>query len=110
MKIFKLIVLSLTLSTCACLAEEIQQGKLYLAGTYVHSSQTGIGLTIPQGWQGAWPPGSEMFILESADLNANIFMLVEIGNSTGLMSLLSNPIPLDSSITLVPIFSPEKNR
>jgi hypothetical protein len=90
------------------MAEEIQQGKLYSGGTYVESSQSGVGLTIPQGWQGAWPSGAEMFVLESADLKANIFMAFEQGDEAGLKAMMSNPIPLDLTIQLVPASSPKK--
>ena len=46
MKLWKILLL-LLLSTTTCIAEEVQQGKIYSAGAYVESSQTGIGLTIP---------------------------------------------------------------
>ena len=96
------------LPATVCLAVEVEQGKLYSSGTYVESSQTGVGLTIPKGWQGAWPPGSEIFVLESAALKANIFMVLQPGDEAGLKSLLSNTIPLDSGIQLVPASSPKK--
>jgi len=105
MQLWKILVF--TLST-ACLAEEVQQGKLYPGGAYVESSQTGIGLTIPQGWQGAWPPGSEMFVLESASLKANIFMAMQPADENGLRVWMSNAIPLDASIRLMPASSPKK--
>jgi len=105
-KFLKVIVL--VLSTSVCLAEEIQQGKLYPGGAFVESSQTGVGLTIPQGWQGAWPQGSEMFVLESTTLKANIFMTFEQGDEAGLKTFLSNPVPLDARTRLVPASPPKK--
>ncbi len=72
-------VIILMLSTSVSMAVEIQQGKVYSGGAYVESSQTGVGLIIPQGWKGAWPQGSEMFVLNSVNLKANIFMNFEQG-------------------------------
>ncbi|NOY72613.1 MAG: hypothetical protein GXP14_09595 [Gammaproteobacteria bacterium] len=101
-------VIILVLSTSVCLAVEVQQGEIYLGGTYVESSQTGVGLIIPQGWQGAWPAGSEVFVLESVGLKANIFISFEQGNEAGLRAMMSNPIPLDASTQLVPASAPKR--
>ena len=90
------------------MAEEIQQVRVYGGGSYVESSQTGVGLTIPQGWQGAWPSGSEMFVLESTELKANIFMAFQPGDSAELKAFMSNPIPLDPTVKLMPVSAPEK--
>ncbi len=106
MKVFK--VIFLLLISAVCMAVEVQQGKLYSGGTYVESSQTGIGLIIPQGWQGAWPQDSEMFVLESRDLKANIFMTFEESDEAGMKALMSNTIPLDATIQLVPASPPKK--
>ncbi|HHI94360.1 MAG TPA: hypothetical protein ENK04_12735 [Gammaproteobacteria bacterium] len=101
-------VIMLLLGASESLAVEVQQGQIYSAGTYIESAQTGIGLTIPQGWKGAWPQGSEMFVLESASLKANIFMTFEQGNEAGLRTLMSNPIPLDARTQLVPASTPKR--
>jgi hypothetical protein len=101
--------LLLTFSATFCMAEEIQQGRIYGGGSFVESSQTGIGLTIPKGWQGAWPKGSEMFVLESAELKANIFMAFQPGDEAELKTFMSKPIPLDSTVQLVPVSAPKKN-
>ena len=100
--------LILLLSTSVCMALEVQQGKIYPGGTYVESSQTGIGLIIPRGWQGAWPQGSEVFVLESTALKANIFMTFDQGTEAGLRNLMSNRIPLDASTQLIPASSPKR--
>ena len=101
-------VIMLLLSSSVSLAVEVQQGQIYSGGTYIESTQTGIGLTIPQGWKGAWPQGSEMFVLESASLKANIFMTFEQGDEAGLRILMSNPIPLDARTQLVPASTPKR--
>ncbi|MFV2056803.1 MAG: hypothetical protein ACC707_10065 [Thiohalomonadales bacterium] len=101
-------VIILLLSTSACMAVEVQQGQIYSGGTYVESRQTGVGLIIPRGWQGAWPQGAEAFVLESAALKANIFMSFEQGTEAGLRKLMSSPIPLDSSTQLIPASRPKR--
>lgn len=101
MKIISLLLL--LLPAVVCQAVEVEQGKLYSAGTLVESSQTGEGLTIPPGWQGAWPVGSELFVLESTELKANIIMAFQPGSETTLYTLLSNTIPLDTTTQLEPV-------
>ena len=98
----------LLLSTSVSLAVEVEQGVIYPAGTYVESSQTGVGLTIPRGWQGAWPAGAKMFVLESTSLKANIFMSFDQGTEAGLRTLMSNRIPLDASTKLIPTSTPKR--
>jgi len=98
----------LLLSTSVSTAVEVQQSKTYSGGTYVESSQTGIGLVIPRGWQGTWPQDSELFVLESVNLKASIFMTFEQGDEAGLRSLMSNTISLDARTRLVPTSSPKK--
>ncbi|PCJ86860.1 MAG: hypothetical protein COA54_07085 [Thiotrichaceae bacterium] len=101
-------ILLIVLSSTTCFAEEVQQGKIYPAGAYVESSHTGIGLTIPQGWQGAWPSGSEMFVLESTALKANIFMAMQASDENSLKVWMSNTIALDTSVQLQPASSLKK--
>ncbi|VAW52439.1 hypothetical protein MNBD_GAMMA05-751 [hydrothermal vent metagenome] len=105
-KLWKILVLAL--SSSVCIAEQVQQGKIYPGGSYVESSQTGIGLTIPQGWQGAWPAGSEMFVLESTTLKANIFMAMQPADENELRGWMAGTIPLDASIQLQPASLPKK--
>ncbi len=102
------IVIILTLNISVSLAVEVQQGKIYPGGVYVESSQTGIGLTIPQGWQGAWPAGTEMFVLESAALKANIFMAMQSSDENGLRGWMTGAIPLDARTQLMPASLPQK--
>lgn len=106
MKLLSAIIL--TLSASISLAIEVQQGQIYPSGTYVESSQTGIGLTIPQGWQGAWPAGTEMFVLESTALKANIFMMMQPADENGLRGWMTGTIPLDANIQLLPASLPKK--
>ena len=108
MRFFKWKLLLLSLSIPVCVAEEVQQGMLYPGGSFVESRQTGIGLTIPPGWQGAWPQGTEMFVMESANLEANIFMVLQQGDEAQLKALMSSPIQLEQGIQLIPATAAKK--
>jgi len=88
--------------TPVCLAVEVQQGKQYAGGAYVESSQAGIGLSVPMGWKGTWPTGTEVFMLESRALKATVFMTFEQLDDAGIRALMSNPVPLDTMTRLVP--------
>lgn len=106
MRYISVIFLVITLS--AYPAQEVQQGQLYQANTPLKSSQFGITFTIPDHWQGMWPQGSEFFILERQNPVANIFILIEQVSDQELQQLMSQPIPLDQSLILKPIKSPQK--
>lgn len=99
------IVVLLVLSKAA-LAVEVQQGVVYGGGTHIESSQVGVSFTIPQGWQGAWPNGSQFFILESSTLKANLFLMFDQVSKQKLQQIMSQTIPLDSGISLQPLAKP----
>ncbi len=109
MKINSWIFIFFSLGVSVCNAEEVQQDKLYSAGSLVESSAAGVALTIPSGWQGAWPQGSDMFVLESTALEANIFMTLQQGeDEVTLKATMSAAIPLDQGVQLVPSSTPQK--
>ncbi len=89
-------------------AVEVQQGQLYAPGTLIESSEVGAAFTIPPGWQGAWPPGSQFFILESQALKASLFMLFDQSNEQQLRHQMSQAIPLDATVTFSPVSGPKK--
>jgi len=76
-------------------AVEVQQGQTYEAGTVVESREAGVSLTIPSGWRGTWPPGSEMFIMAREDGSAAMLLFIDAGNTQGLLEQMSQPIDLD---------------
>ncbi|MCG8614531.1 MAG: hypothetical protein MI864_28800 [Pseudomonadales bacterium] len=98
--------LTLICSLCAISVSvqsiEVQQGVVYPSGTRVESAQLGAAFTIPEGWQGAWPSGSEFFLLESRHLQANLFMMFDEVDQQQLLQIMSQSIPLDSGIQLIP--------
>ena len=44
---------------------ELEAGPHYRSGTRIGSGTAGVSFVIPDGWQGAMPPGSETLFLES---------------------------------------------
>lgn len=88
------------------LAVEVQQGVVYNSGTRIESSQIGVAFTIPESWQGAWPNGSQFFVLESSTLKANLFLMFDQVSKQQLQQIMSQTIPLDSGISLQPISRP----
>lgn len=110
------IIASVVLCCCSVasfesFALEVKQGVIYQAGTLVESSELGAAFNIPQGWQGAWPPGTEFFVLESSNLQANMFMLFDTLSKQQLSEQMSQTIALDGGIALQPQGAPtSKNK
>lgn len=86
----------------ASTAVEIQQGQIYSGGTYIESSFTGVGFTLPEPWKGIWPANSQMFIMEAQGIKANIFVYFDTGDINSLKNTLSANITLDQNIQLIP--------
>ena len=87
-------------------AVELQPGVVYQAGTEVESSQLGVALTIPQDWVGALPQGSEVFVLESARLQARLYLKIDAITRQQMIQTLSGPVPLGSGVVLQPTSKP----
>ena len=86
---------------------EIQVNQLYQGGDQVRSSDIGLELTIPENWQGALPAGSSFFFIESAALQTTMMLYAERVSNAQLQHTMSQSIPLDADIVLVPIAGPE---
>ena len=89
-------------------AVELQTNQLYTGGTTVESSSIGLGLKIPEGWQGGLPAGSSLFIIESSALQASILLYAEQMTKSRLQQTMQQQIPLDANTVLVPV-SPPRN-
>ncbi len=109
LRIFLLIICLPVISTPLA-AVEIQSGVIYPAGTTVESSQIGVSLTIPQGWQGVLPQGAETFVMESAELQARLYLVIEAVSQQQLEQALSEPLALGGGIVLHPVSKPRNNR
>ncbi|WP_020410588.1 hypothetical protein [Hahella ganghwensis] len=106
-KSFILLLISLCLFTSPPASSvEIQTNQMYQGGTQVQSSGIGLGVTIPQGWQGALPAGSSFFVMESSALQATILLYAEQMSAAQLQQTMSQSIPLDAGVQLVPSSMP----
>ncbi|WP_431686447.1 hypothetical protein [Hahella sp. NBU794] len=105
-----LVAMGLYCSLCAtsATAVEVQQNQLYEGGTLIESGSLGLSFKVPDGWQGAWPAGSELFVLESQALKANIFVYIDQSGEQALMQQMAQPVPLDASVVLYPKSAPQK--
>ncbi len=83
-------------------AVEIQQGQQYTAGTLLESSEAGLALSVPDGWNAGWPQGSQMLLLVRVDNQAYIFTYVDEFTISSARQLMSKPIPLGDGILLTP--------
>lgn len=86
----------------AVLAEELEPNRLYAGGTTIEVSELGLSITIPEGWKGALPQGSSMFIMESSATNANTFLYGDEMTDEELREVMSATIPLDAQLSLEP--------
>ncbi len=84
-------------------AVEVEPGQLYEEGTRLEASDLGVAFTIPQGWRGALPNGSEVFVLQPvADPMVYILAMGEEATRDELASTMAAPIPLGDGLWLHP--------
>jgi hypothetical protein len=102
--------LLLLIASYPSIAVELQPGVLYQAGTAVESSQLGVALTIPKDWVGALPKGAEFFVMESAQLQARLYLVIKAISQQQLEQALSEPLPLGGGIVLQPTSKPRNNQ
>jgi hypothetical protein len=68
----------------------------------------GLSLTIPSGWQGAWPQGVEAFVLKKEDAQDTILIQAEQIDKQSIVAMMNQPIMLDAGLTLIPIGKTEE--
>jgi hypothetical protein len=83
-------------------ATEIQPGVVYDGGTRLSVAEYGVSFTIPAGWKGALPQGSEYFVIEPLTGGATILAIGDQGSVTELQAILSAPIQLGGGVMLQP--------
>jgi hypothetical protein len=67
-------------------------------------------LTVPPGWQGTWPTGSEIVVLGSEEAQAYIFILVDEMDEEDIEEFLTRDLPLENGLTLHPEQSMKKQK
>lgn len=88
-------------------AAELQPGVIYRGGDVVEVSQLGVALKVPEGWVGALPSGSELFVLEASNGKNMILVYAAQSSEAELRQTLSTVIHLDG-YALQPIKALEK--
>lgn len=99
-------LLLLLILTCPLNAEEVQPGKVYSGGARIESSALGVAFTIPDGWQGGWPPGSSAFVLDNDAGTASIMMVFDQFSQSQIATMMAENIPLDENVYLAPTAMP----
>lgn len=84
-------------------AVEVEPDRIYPAGSRLEAAELGVAFTIPVGWRGAWPSGSEAFVLQpETDPGVYILALGEEATSADLESMMAAPIDLGEGLSLHP--------
>ena len=84
-------------------AVEVEQGRIYAGGTRLEAAELGTAFTVPKGWRGTWPAGTEVFVLQpESDPNVTILAMGEEGSKTELAGVMSAPIDLGGGVILHP--------
>ncbi len=84
-------------------AVEVQVGQIYTGGTRLEVAGLGVAFTVPQGWRGALPAGSEVFLLQpQSDPNVYILAMGEQATRAELAAMMAEQIPLGDGLTLSP--------
>jgi hypothetical protein len=104
-----LVILSWLMLSASVGAVELQSGVIYPSGTTIEVSQMGVSLTIPQGWQGVLPQGTETFVMESAQLQARLYLVIKAVSQQQLEQALSEPLPMGGGIVIQPTSKPRSN-
>lgn len=84
-------------------AVEIQPGRIYPGDTRVEVSAYGMAFSVPAGWQGALPAGSEVFVLKpDLDPEVSILAMGDKATRAEVIATMSAPIALGSGLSLHP--------
>ncbi len=87
----------------ALYAVELSPGVLYESGTKVQSSELGLSLTIPSGWQGALPQGVDAFIMQKQGAQDTVLVRADQVDKQSILAMMNQPITLDEGVILMPI-------
>ena len=99
LKIFAFLLLPLTIFGQE--TERLQPGKLYEAGEKIFAPRFGFKGTVPPGWSGVLPRESEVFLLTSQTMPAEIFVFArEQGNLNSIKKDWEKGIKMDVDLKL----------
>ncbi len=84
-------------------AVEVVQDQIYPGDTRLEASELGVAFTVPSGWRGVWPGGSEGFVLQpESDPAVHILALGEEGTRAELAAMMGAPVDLGEGFSLDP--------
>ena len=90
-------------ATSAALAVAIQPGQLYSGGTRLEVAELGAAFTVPNGWRGTLPAGSEFFLMQPEN-DPDVYILATGDRATraDLAATMGAPIALGDGLSLHP--------
>lgn len=103
-----LVLICLLSGALASRATELAAGQLYPGGTRLEVTPYGVSFQVPEGWQGGWPEGTEVFLLESPGQSGRILLTLDEGSLAALEAYLARPITLDAVTQLTPEGAPRR--
>ena len=84
-------------------AVELSTGFLYEGGTRVQSSELGLSLTIPSGWQGALPLDVDAFVIQKQGAQDTILVRADQVDKLSILTMMNQPITLNQGMILMPM-------
>lgn len=98
-----IIMVFILVSTPNLYAVELSPGVLYESGTRLQSSELGLSLTIPSGWQGALPQDVDAFVIQKQGAQDTILVRADQVDKQSILSMMNQPIALDQGMILMPM-------
>ncbi len=97
------LIAAATLAAAAAVAVEVEPNVVYPGGTRLEAPELGVAFTVPAGWRGSWPAGTEVFVLQpEADPSVHVLAMGEEGTRAELAALMGAPIDLGGGLSLHP--------
>lgn len=106
MRVIFTVLILLNVLIRAAHAVELQVNQRYSAHTLVESSPLGVAFTIPEGWIGMWPSGTETFVLETLQQDLTLILVFDTFSQSNIVEMMAEPIPLGEGIYLMPNATP----
>ncbi|MBT8491662.1 MAG: hypothetical protein KJO07_01270 [Deltaproteobacteria bacterium] len=92
----------------AAQAAELVAGKEYRGPVALESRQAGVSLSLPAGWVGGIPQGSDYLIMKSQRSGAMIIAGMRDMSAADARRDMSNAIPIEQGVVLQPVGAPTR--
>ncbi len=83
-------------------AAQIEPGRIYTGGQQISDPETGLRLTLPDGWRGRLSPDGLSFLLESEEGGGYIVVLGDELTEAEARTQMAQPLDLGDGIVLTP--------